>query len=371
MLQVLLVDDDVTMLDLLQSHIPWASCGFSIMGTAQNGEDALKLLRHSLPDLIITDVKMPVMDGMSFCKCVRQMRDDIPIILLSAYEDMETARLAIKYNVTEYLLKPLNEQNIQLLTQILQESAHNHELRYFFASICNNPKRRAEIAAHLGSNDAAWFQDFFSTFTNCFSIRFHAIQTACYRWENAPCVVQMWYSGEAAGRAIADILFGKVNPSGKLSETFPIKERKDICYPGDGVKCEYNEKLNVGYRYYDAHPDEVWFPFGHGVSYTEFEYSDLILSEKKLTTDTFSLEVSFQLKNIGEIAGKEAVQLYVAPLDSIVARPIKELRAFDKIELRPGEEKNVTFTLNNKDFAYYNSQVLRPGYIVAVIRSNC
>lgn len=176
-----------------------------------------------------------------------------------------------------------------------------------------------------------------------------------YRWENAPCVVQMWYSGEAAGRAIADILFGKVNPSGKLSETFPIKERKDICYPGDGVKCEYNEKLNVGYRYYDAHPDEVWFPFGHGVSYTEFEYSDLILSEKKLTTDTFSLEVSFQLKNIGEIAGKEAVQLYVAPLDSIVARPIKELRAFDKIELRPGEEKNVTFTLNNKDFAYYNT----------------
>lgn len=189
MLQVLLVDDDVTMLDLLQSHIPWASCGFSIMGTAQNGEDALKLLRHSLPDLIITDVKMPVMDGMSFCKCVCQMRDDIPIILLSAYEDMETARLAMKYNVTEYLLKPLNEQNIQLLTQILQESAHNHELRYFFASICNNPKRRAEIAAHLGSNDAAWFQDFFSTFTNCFSIRFHAIQTACY------VMIQLLYAG--------------------------------------------------------------------------------------------------------------------------------------------------------------------------------
>ena len=176
-----------------------------------------------------------------------------------------------------------------------------------------------------------------------------------YRWENAPCVVQMWYSGEAAGRAIADILFGRVNPSGKLSETFPLKERDGLCYPGDEVKCEYTEKLNVGYRYYDAHPEEVWFPFGHGLSYTSFDYSDLVLSEEKITSDTFKLKVSFKLKNIGEIAGKEAVQLYIAPLDSIVARPIKELRAFEKIELKAGEEKQIEFTINDRDFAYYNT----------------
>ena len=157
-----------------------------------------------------------------------------------------------------------------------------------------------------------------------------------------------------AGRAIADILFGKVNPSGKLSETFPIREREGLEYPGDGVKCEYSEKQNVGYRYYDAHPQEVWFPFGHGISYTEFQYSDLVLSENKITSDVFSLLVSFKLKNIGKVTGKEAVQLYVAPLDAIVARPIKELRAFDKIELKAGEEKNVSFTLTDKDFAYYN-----------------
>lgn len=175
-----------------------------------------------------------------------------------------------------------------------------------------------------------------------------------YRFENAPCVIQMWYSGEAAGRAIADVLFGKVNPSGKLSETFPLREREGLEYPGDGVKCEYLEKQNVGYRYYDNHPEEVWFPFGHGISYTEFQYSDLVLSEEKITSDVFSLEVSFKLKNIGEVAGKEAVQLYVAPLDAIIARPAKELRAFDKIELKPGEEKTVSFTLTNKDFAYYN-----------------
>lgn len=176
-----------------------------------------------------------------------------------------------------------------------------------------------------------------------------------FRWEKASCVVQMWYSGEAAGKAVADIVFGRVNPSGKLSETFPLKEREGLEYPGDGVKCEYLEKQNVGYRYYDAHPQEVWFPFGHGLSYTEFEYSSLELSEEKITSDKFSIQVSFKLKNIGKMAGKEVVQLYIAPLDSIVARPQKELRAFDKIELGVGEEKKVTFTLTDSDFAYYNT----------------
>lgn len=176
-----------------------------------------------------------------------------------------------------------------------------------------------------------------------------------YRWENASCVIQMWYSGEAAGRAIADILFGKVNPSGKLSETFPIRERVGLDYPGDGVKCNYSEKLNVGYRYYDAHPEEVWFPFGHGISYTEFEYSNLNISKDTSDSESFSLDVNFNLKNIGKVTGKEVVQLYIAPLDSVVERPIKELRAFDKIELKPGEEKTVSFSLSNKDFAYYNT----------------
>lgn len=176
-----------------------------------------------------------------------------------------------------------------------------------------------------------------------------------YRWDNAPCVVQMWYSGEAAGKAVADILFGRVNPSGKLSETFPLKEREGLCYPGDEVKCEYTEKLNVGYRYYDAHPEEVWFPFGHGLSYTSFEYSDITVDKERLNSDSFTLKVGFKVKNTGTLTGKEAVQLYIAPADSIVARPIKELRAFDKIELRAGEEKQIEFTLDERDFSYYNT----------------
>ncbi len=175
-----------------------------------------------------------------------------------------------------------------------------------------------------------------------------------YRWENVPCVLEMWYTGEAAGSAIADVLFGKVNPSGKLSETFIKRERSDLDYPGDGTKINYSEKLNVGYRYYDKHTEDVWFPFGHGISYTTFEYSDLKIDNTVITSDKFNLEVSFKVKNTGKVSGKEVVQLYIEPLDNIVERPIKELVSFDKIELAANEEKTVTFKLTDKDFSYYN-----------------
>lgn len=175
-----------------------------------------------------------------------------------------------------------------------------------------------------------------------------------YRWGNITAIIQMWYSGEAAGRAIADILFGKVNPSGKLSETFADQERVGLEYPGDERKCEYLEKWNCGYRYYDKHLDEVWFPFGHGLSYTEFAYSDIQISHDKINKDNFQIEVSCRIKNIGNMEGKEAVQLYVAPIDTVVSRPLKELRAFEKIDLKPREEKKVLFQLDQDAFAYFN-----------------
>lgn len=179
MYRVLLVDDDVNMLALLKQQIPWERYGYAIMGTVTNGEDALGLMEKTMPNLIITDVRMPVMDGLTFCKKVRQLRDDIPIILLSAYEDLETARIAMKYNVTEYLLKPLNQQNIQLLCQILQEMVHNYEQQSFFTEICNQTSRQNEIAEHLAAEDEEWFRAFFVTYTNCFSIRFQLVQSTC------------------------------------------------------------------------------------------------------------------------------------------------------------------------------------------------
>lgn len=174
------------------------------------------------------------------------------------------------------------------------------------------------------------------------------------RWEKVPALVQMWYAGEAGGKAIADVLFGKVNPSGKLSETFPLVERGDLDYPGDGIKLRYMEKYESGYRYYDKHPEQVWFPFGHGLSYTQFTYSNLCLSQTRLASPEFTLDVSFDLTNSGAMDGKEVVQLYIAPLDSVVDRPVKELRKFAKVALQAGQTKKVSFTLESKDFAYFN-----------------
>lgn len=194
----------------------------------------------------------------------------------------------------------------------------------------------------------------------CFENVVVVLQTGCCTVSGADWpqgvkgVIQMWLSGESGGKAIADILFGKVNPSGKLSETFMREIRKDMLHRTWDRSMRYSEGLDIGYRYYDKHPEEVWFPFGHGLSYTTFEYGNLRVSPESSNSPDTKVEVSFTVKNTGDIAGKEVVQLYVAPVDSTVYRPVKELKAFDKIYLEAGEEKTVNFTLDRHAFAYFN-----------------
>ena len=170
-------------------------------------------------------------------------------------------------------------------------------------------------------------------------------------------VLEAYLSGEACGGAVVDILFGKINPSAKLPETFPFKYEDNPSYlffPGEGNEVNYAEGIFVGYRYYDRKKMEVLFPFGFGLSYTEFEYSNLKL-DKTSMKDTDEVLVSVDVKNIGDMAGKEVVQLYVNDVESKVLRPVNELRDFTKLELMPGETKTVTFTLNKRAFAYYNT----------------
>lgn len=172
-------------------------------------------------------------------------------------------------------------------------------------------------------------------------------------------IVEAYLSGQAVGQATVDILFGRVNPSGKLPESFPKKLEDNpsyLYYLGEGDKVEYKEGIFVGYRYYDKKKMEVLFPFGYGLSYTTFEYSNLKLSSKAIK-DTGTVEVSVDITNTGSMAGKEAVQLYVADEVSEVIRPEKELRDFAKVELAPGETKTVTFTLGKRAFAYWNTQL--------------
>ncbi len=172
-------------------------------------------------------------------------------------------------------------------------------------------------------------------------------------------VVEAYLGGQAVGGAVCDILFGRVNPSAKLPETFPLKLEDNpsyLSYIGEGDAVEYREGVFVGYRYYDKKKMDVLFPFGYGLSYTTFEYSNLTVDRDRLK-DTDTLRVSVDVTNTGGMAGKEVVQLYVADRESTVIRPVKELRDFAKVELAPGETKTVTFTLDKRAFAYYSVRI--------------
>ena len=163
-------------------------------------------------------------------------------------------------------------------------------------------------------------------------------------------------AGQAGGTAVANILTGKVNPSGKTSETYAYSYSDNPTYgryPGGPVTSEHREGIYLGYRYYDKAKKDVLFPFGYGLSYTTFKYSALKLSKKKIK-DTDTLKVTFKVKNTGDVAGAEICQLYVADKESTIFRPEKELKGFDKIFLEAGEEKTVEMELSKRAFAFFN-----------------
>lgn len=172
-------------------------------------------------------------------------------------------------------------------------------------------------------------------------------------------VLNSGLSGQAGGVAVANILIGKVNPSGKTSETYPLAF-EDVPtygnYPGEPIVSQHKESVYIGYRYYDTAKKDVMFPFGFGLSYTSFEYSDLEFSSANIK-DTDDLTVTFKIKNTGGIKGAEVAQLYVSDKESTIFRPEKELRAFTKVFLETGEEKEVSFTLSKRAFAFYNVEL--------------
>ena len=169
-------------------------------------------------------------------------------------------------------------------------------------------------------------------------------------------ILEAYLGGQAVGAAEAKILFGDANPCGKLAETIPYKLSDNPSYlnfPGDGETVEYKEGIFVGYRYYDKKEMPVRYPFGYGLSYTEFAYSNLKL-DKKSMKDTDTLTVSVDVTNTGSREGKEIVQLYVADLTGSANRPVRELKNFVKVSLAPGETKTVQMELNKRSFAWYN-----------------
>jgi beta-glucosidase len=194
--------------------------------------------------------------------------------------------------------------------------------------------------------------------------------------DKVPAVLQLWYNSQEQGNALADVLFGDANPSGKLPTTFPIRLQDNpayINYPGEHGKVRYGEGIFVGYRYYDKKEIEPLFPFGHGLSYTIFHYSNVRLSSKSLTPNEL-LKVRVDVTNTGKVAGKEVVQLYVRDVKSTVARPEKELKAFAKVELAPKQTRTVSFTLDREAFWYFdvtrNAWTTEPGDFEILVGSS-
>jgi len=178
-------------------------------------------------------------------------------------------------------------------------------------------------------------------------------------WINdAQAIVQGWYSGSEAGNVFADVLLGEINPSGKLPFTFPKKledspAHKIGDYPGENSTVEYKEGIFVGYRYFDSFNVEPQFAFGHGLSYTDFGYSSIILSNTRMNQGD-EIVVKVSVENVGISEGKEVVQLYIEDMASSVKRPIKELKEFTKVDLNIGESKEVIFNINEKMLSFYD-----------------
>jgi beta-glucosidase len=195
-------------------------------------------------------------------------------------------------------------------------------------------------------------------------------------WVNqVPAIVQGWYLGTEAGHALASVLTGDVNPSGKLPFSFPVKLTDNGAhamgeFPGTKEEVKYNEGIWVGYRRHDAKKIKPLFSFGHGLSYTTFEYGKVSADRKEMTANdkiTFTVNV----KNTGNREGAEIVQLYIRDLKSSLPRPVKELKGFDKIRLNAGEEKAVTFTIDKEALSYFDADkhewIAEPGDFEAII----
>ncbi|MDD4920874.1 MAG: glycoside hydrolase family 3 C-terminal domain-containing protein [Bacteroidales bacterium] len=187
--------------------------------------------------------------------------------------------------------------------------------------------------------------------------------------DQVPAIVEGWFGGTEAGNAIASILMGDVNPSGKLPMTFAVKledysVHKQGGYPGDGLNVEYKEGIFVGYRWMDKQKIKTLFPFGHGLSYTQFDYGKADLSSKTIKPGQ-TIQISVQVKNTGSRKGKEIVQFYIGDEECSVERPVKELKAFKKVELEAGESKIVTADISVDDLKFYSEKdqdwVAEPG----------
>lgn len=245
--------------------------------------------------------------------------------------------------------------------QLIQEATHAAaaaDAAVIFAGLPDRYESEGFDRSHmeLPANQNALIEAVAAVQRNVIVVLHNGAPVAMPWLDQVPAVLEAYLGGQAVGAAVCQVLFGDVNPSGKLAESVPLRLADNPSYlnfPGGAEQVNYAEGLFVGYRYYDKKEMAVQFPFGHGLSYTEFVYSNLRLSAQEID-DTQTLTVIVNIKNTGSVFGKEIVQLYVGDQQDGVIRPLRELKGFEKIALAPGQAQDVEFTLGKRAFAYWN-----------------
>lgn len=210
---------------------------------------------------------------------------------------------------------------------------------------------------HLPKEQENLLREILSVNTNVIVVLSNASAVTMPWRDQVKGIFECFMAGQGMGLAIARLLYGQANPSGKLPVSFTRRLEDTSSYfyfPGDKTRVAYGEGVFVGYRYYDVKQTDILYPFGHGLSYTTFSYRDMRLEKTVFDRGEEEFHVSMLLKNTGCYAGAEVVQLYVGMFDTVVKRPQKELKGFRKVFLDPGEETRIEFTLQKKDFAYYD-----------------
>ncbi|WP_163707703.1 beta-glucosidase [Mangrovibacterium lignilyticum] len=259
------------------------------------------------------------------------------------------------------VISPTENQDSLRLAAI--ETAQKADIVLFVGGLNKNHHQDCEggdrLSFDLPFNQDALLHDIVSANPNVGVILVSGNAVAMPWLKDIKGLLQAWYLGSDAGYALADVISGDVNPSGKLPFSFPVKLEDnaahsfgELSYPGDSINQYYKEGILVGYRWFDTKKIKPLFPFGYGLSYTNFEYSDLKTNKTSYGKDE-TIEISFTLKNTGKLAGAEVAQLYVSDPKCSVMRPTKELKGFGKVSLQPGESQEVTLTVPVSSFAYY------------------
>lgn len=280
-----------------------------------------------------------------------------PIRLDNAYQTMKDMGINLTFSKGYELKKAKAKKSMDLILEA-KERARNADVAVVFVGLTDEYETEGADRHHLSIPPMhnVLVEEVLKVNPNTVVVLSGGAAVEMPWADKVPAILNMFLTGQAGGSAVCDILFGDVNPSGKLSETYPLALSDNSSYnyfPGTTVSVEHRESVYVGYKYYDTANKEVAFPFGFGLSYTTFEYSDLKVSADSIK-DTDTVTVSFKVKNTGDVDGAEVAQLYVNDVESTIYRPVKELKGFKKVFLKAGEEKEIEIVLDKRAFAYYN-----------------